>query len=87
MCGRIALPYARTMSKTRTLSATQFKAECLALLDRVANTREVLVVTKRGKPVAQVVPLPTAKKRSLLGSVQILGDIVAPLDELWDANR
>ncbi len=46
--------------KERTLSATQFKARCLALLDEVASTRRSLVVTKHGKPVARVVPSKTS---------------------------
>ena len=40
----------------RSIPASQFKAQCLALLDEVAETRQPLVVTKRGKPVAKVVP-------------------------------
>ncbi len=51
----------------RRISASEFKAKCLALLDEVAETRETLVVTKRGKPVARVVP--AEDPRSLIGSV------------------
>jgi len=51
----------------RSIAASQFKARCLALLDEVAETKETLVVTKRGKPVAQVVPV--KELRSLIGSV------------------
>ena len=40
----------------RTIPASEFKAKCLALLDEVAETRETIVVTKRGKPVARVEP-------------------------------
>ena len=72
------------MRATRTIAAGRFKAECLALLDRVAETGEGLVVTKRGRPVAQVVPVPRPASRSLRGSVRILGDVVGPILEDWD---
>lgn len=76
-----------TMAKAQHIAASQFKAECLALLDRVAETGESLIVTKHGRPVAQLVPLPKQKNRSLLGSVTFVGDILSPIDEDWDANR
>jgi len=40
----------------REITASQFKARCLRLLDEVAETGETLVVTKHGRPVARVVP-------------------------------
>lgn len=40
----------------REITATQFKARCLRLLDEVAETGETLIVTKRGRPVARVEP-------------------------------
>ena len=51
----------------RSIPASEFKAKCLALLDEVAATKETLVVTKRGKPVARVEPV--EEPRSLIGSV------------------
>jgi prevent-host-death family protein len=44
------------MSDMRSITATEFRAKCLALLDEIAETRETLVVTKRGKPLVRVVP-------------------------------
>jgi len=70
---------------TREIGAGEFKARCLALLDEVAETGEEIVVTKRGKPVAKLTPIESAKP--LEGSVRILGDIVGPLDEVWEANQ
>jgi prevent-host-death family protein len=55
------------MDLMRTIAASRFKAECLALLDHVAATGEELVVTKRGKPVARVTPVD--EPPSLLGSI------------------
>jgi prevent-host-death family protein len=68
------------------ISASQFKARCLALLDDVALTGEEIVVTKRGKPVARLVAIDEPKP--LAGSVAFHvsdDDLVAPLDIAWDA--
>ncbi len=54
----------------RTIKASEFKAKCLALLDDVAEKRETLIVTKRGKPVARIVP--AEDPPSLLGTVKVL---------------
>jgi len=70
-----------------TVAASVFKARCLALLDRVAETGEPLVITKRGRPVARVVPARRAEPSSLRGSVTIRGDIVAPMLDAWEADR
>lgn len=76
----------------RTLSATEFKARCLALLDEVAATGEVITVLKHGKPVAQLVPAVARAggypQGALAGSVEFLGDVMAPVlepDE-WEAE-
>jgi len=45
------------MGEVQTVRASTFKAQCLALLDQVERTRVEIVVTKRGRPVARVVPL------------------------------
>ena len=71
----------------RTIAAGEFKAKCLKMLDQVAETKEVLVVTKRGKPVAKVVPLDDGLSTDLRGSVTCLTDIVAPTGERWDADQ
>lgn len=51
----------------RSVAASEFKAKCLALLDEVAETKEELVITKRGKAVARVVP--AEEPRSLIGTI------------------
>jgi len=69
----------------RTISASRFKAQCLALLDEVAESGEAIVVTKRGKPVARLAPL--SPPESLKGSVTYLvsdEEFIAPLYEDWD---
>jgi prevent-host-death family protein len=75
------------MSSGRSIPASTFKAKCLALLDRVAETGEPLIVTKRGRPVARVVPMPSAQSGSLRGSVTVRGDIVGPILDSWDLDR
>ena len=72
-------------SRTRSIPAGQFKTSCLALLDEVAATGETLVVTKRGRPVAQVTPV--RAPRGLAGSIRKERDLVSPVGESWDAER
>jgi prevent-host-death family protein len=74
------------MSKKRTMPAGAFKAECLAVLDRVAATGEHVVVTKRGRPVAEVVPVRRERPQSLRGSVKTRGDVIGPILESWDVE-
>ena len=75
-----------TMVK-KEIGAGKFKAQCLALLDEVALTGQELIVTKRGKPVAKIVPVTEIETPSLLGSVLWEGDIISPIDEEWDATK
>jgi prevent-host-death family protein len=73
-----------------TIPAGEFKAKCLKLLDKVAADRETLVITKHGRPVAEVVPIRSEQRDivgSMKGSVTILGDIISPLDVEWDAMK
>lgn len=71
-----------------SIPAAVFKAECLKLMDEVARTGQPVVITKHGKPVAQLVPVP-AESKSLFGymknTVTIKRDIVAPTDDSWSA--
>jgi prevent-host-death family protein len=72
----------------RTIAAARFKAQCLKLLDEVAETGETIVVTKRGKPVARVEPV--VEPPSLKGSVIYLVDddeLLFSTGEAWDAER
>ena len=74
----------------RTLPAGEFKAKCLELMDRVQATGCTVVITKRGRPVARLAPV--VNTRSTLagfyeGKVEILGDIVGPLDLDFEAFR
>ena len=68
------------------MPASVFKARCLKLLDRVADTGEPLVVTKRGRPVARIVPVDRPQVSSLRRSVTVHGDIVGPILGRWDVE-
>jgi prevent-host-death family protein len=72
------------------INAAEFKAKCLKLIDEVAATHEPLVITKRGKPVARVVPIEDEKPRGLFGymkgTVTIHGDIIDVPHEPWAAE-
>ena len=74
------------------ISISKFKATCLAVLERVRRTREPVLVTRRGVPVAEIKPPAEPEIRDWLGSMQgtveIIGDIVtAPAEDesTWDA--
>ncbi|WP_116952130.1 type II toxin-antitoxin system Phd/YefM family antitoxin [Jiangella endophytica] len=71
------------------IAAGRFKAVCLQLLDEVARTRQPITVTKRGHPVAMLVPVapPAPLFGALAGSIGRYDDLVAPVDEEWDAGR
>ena len=75
------------MVKTQIVPAGEFKAKCLKLIDQVAETGRPIIVTKRGKPIAQLVPLEPIPAESLIGTVIIKGDLVAPLGVNWDADQ
>lgn len=72
-----------------SIPAAVFKAECLKLMDEVARTGQPIVITKHGRPVAQLVPVP-AEPESLFGymsdTVTIKGDVVGPTAEPWEAD-
>ncbi len=73
----------------KEVPAAEFKAHCLRLLDEVEKSGQALVVTKRGRPVARVMPI-SSRKVSLLGclkgSIEICGDLVEPTGEAWEAD-
>lgn len=74
----------------RTIKASEFKAKCLHIMDEVAETGEPVVITKRGVPVTELIPA-RRKPKTLFGSMKgsgvIIGDIISPIEEEWDAER
>ena len=72
------------------IAAGRFKAECLKLMDVVNQTKEDIVITKHGKPVAKLVPYQNKEALPAFGflkdSVSKYGDIISPINEKWDAD-
>lgn len=70
------------------ISAARFKAECLKLMDEVEKTRQPITITKHGRPVAQLAPIP-ADTDSLFGymkgTMRIDADVMAPINLEWSA--
>ena len=69
--------------KTKTIPAGEFKTHCLAIMDAVQAKRETVIITKRGKPVAKLVPVEKMRDEIFgffksKGKVEIKGDIVSP---------
>jgi prevent-host-death family protein len=77
----------------RTIAAGKFKANCLAIMDEVQKKRETVLITKRGKPVAKIIPAMDDVKDDFFDSMKdqivFLGDVISPafdLDE-WEMER
>ncbi|MGQ0744115.1 MAG: type II toxin-antitoxin system Phd/YefM family antitoxin [Acidimicrobiales bacterium] len=74
---------------SKVVMASTFKQQCLALLDEVAAERVTVVVTKRGKPIARLMPLEDDPPISLMGSVTLLHDddeAYFSTGETWEAE-
>jgi len=70
------------------IPAAQFKAECLRLMDQVAKTRKPVVITKHGRPVAQLAPVAAAVDSCfgyMKDTLRITGDVLSPVDAEWSA--
>lgn len=74
---------------TTTVSAADFKARCLQLMNEVQARGDEIIVTKRGKAVAKLVPIEHVQNKAfgrMRGSVIITGDIISGGDEAWEAD-
>jgi prevent-host-death family protein len=76
----------------KKMPAGEFKARCLSVMESVRKTKEPVLITKRGRPVAKLVPADVAPQDflgRLEGVVRILGDVESPIEpaEAWDALR
>ena len=76
----------------KEISAGQFKTHCLAIMEEVRATREPVLITKRGRPVAKLVPVKEQSAKflgRLQGVVKILGDIESPIEapKTWTVVR
>jgi len=76
------------------IAISEFKAKCLAVLERVRSTKKPIRVTRFGKPVAEIVPPTSVEERSswigsMKNSMRITGDIVSPAtdEDEWEVLR
>ena len=76
-------------STSMTVKASEFKAKCLKLMDELSENGGEIVITKNGFPVSRLVPY-REKPNSLFGidqgKIEILGDIVEPVDTVWEVE-
>ncbi len=82
------------MQKPETISASKFKATCLGVIEKVRKTGKPVLITKFGKPVAELIPARPSRKGSewlgcRKGTFTIIGDIVAPAfdEQEWEMLR
>ena len=88
--------------KQQKIAASEFKAKCLGVLDEVQRSRKEVIITKRGKPVARLLPVEAPEPKTfedfseldgkpffgrMKGTIEILGDIVGPTGERWEADE
>ena len=80
----------RAAGLDRTIMASRFKAECLAILDQVERMRISVIVTKHGRPIARLVPLDDAEKKAgLQGTVELVAaedEAYYSTGERWDVE-
>lgn len=72
----------------KEISAATFKAQCLTLMEDVRSTRRPIVITKRGKPIAKLVPLEEPRDEfigRLKGVFEVVGDLDADPPESWES--
>lgn len=75
---------------SKYIQASKFKAHCLKLINKVHRTKRKITITKRNKPIAQLVPIEKDEESlfgKMKGTIRIVGDIMSPIDKGWDADR
>lgn len=75
---------------TLAIPAGEFKAKCLNIMDEVNKSRRSVIITKHGKPVAELIPFQEERPKlfgKLRGSVTVLNDIMQPIDAVWSADE
>jgi prevent-host-death family protein len=76
----------------KTITASEFRRNCLRVLGEVSATREAVVITRNGRPVVKLVPMDNVAKDFLgcmAGVIEIVGDIESPVEppEAWEVLR
>ncbi len=87
------VPILHQTVQLRTIGAGEFKAKCLALIDEVNRTGQEVIITKRGKPTAKLIPFVEAQRKSFIGRLEGImkingdpDDLIKPVfpEEDWD---
>ena len=72
------------------IAAGEFKTHCLGLMDKIHLHHQTVIITKRGKPIAKLVPFEDGGTKPIFGFMKghasITGDLIAPTGESWDAD-
>ncbi len=77
-------------ARVAQIPAAQFKARCLELMDRVAERRQELIITKHGRPVAKLVPVEQEAVPVfgyMKNAVVSYGDLISPVEETWEVEE
>lgn len=82
----------RSEVKMKKIAAGEFKAKCLTIMENMRKNREPILITKRGRPLAKLVPAEEPAEEflgRLEGVVRIVGDIESPIEppEAWESSR
>ena len=81
--------HSEVAGSSRTMDASEFEAQCMKLMDEVAEDGGEVVITKNGKPVAKLTAH-RERPETLFGidkgRLKILGDIISPIDVEWEAE-
>jgi len=74
-----------------SVTTSEFKARCSEIISRVERMKTPVILTKRGRPVARIVPMENEECTDLFGfakgSISILSDIVEPIQVSWEAGE
>lgn len=72
------------------VAISEFKARCLEIVSKMESAKKIIVITKRNKPVAKLIPFEREAKTSLFGSMKdkasIKSDVIKPINEKWSAD-
>jgi prevent-host-death family protein len=79
-----AVPRGKKSTVERRIPAGEFKAKCLKLIDEVGIVE--LIITKRGVPVARLMPYNAENDSPLAGMIVSQGDLISPVGETWDID-
>jgi prevent-host-death family protein len=78
------------MKSTKQVPVAEFKSQCLSLFEIVRSQKEKMTITRRGKPIAQIIPYQEQLddiEAQLANSLVFEGDLISPINEEWEACK